>query len=151
PGLGDRDRPGRVALVDLHDLAAGPYLDHRPGALRVQARVEQDLVQVGAVVMPVRGVVLALAEVPEAGQPDHAAVLPAAPYLVEGFGADGPAPSAQSETQQNAAGVRRGLDAGAHLAELGGLLEDGDAEPALAQGQRGRQSSEAASHDRDVV
>jgi hypothetical protein len=52
---------------------------------------------------------------------------------------------------QQAPRVRRDLDPGADLPQLGGLLEDGDVvEPGAAQEERSRQSADAASDDRDA-
>ena len=89
--------------------------------------------QVGAVVVPIGGVVLALAEVAQRGQADHAAVLPAAAYLVQGLGVDLLKGGAQPEPEQDTAGVRRGLDARADLSQLGGLFQNRDTQAALPQ------------------
>ncbi|BBJ47233.1 hypothetical protein SSPO_099510 [Streptomyces antimycoticus] len=100
--------------------------------------------QIRPVVVPVRGVELVLAALPERGQADDPAVRPPAPHLVERFRADGLHLPAQPETHQDAAGVGRGLDARADLAEFGGLFQDGDPQAAVAQRQSGGQTAESS-------
>ena len=107
--------------------------------------------QGGPVVVPVGRVELALAPVPQRGLTDDASVLPAPPDLVLRFGTDLFELLAQAQADEDPAGVGRGLDSGTDLGQFGGLFQDGDVQTAAAQGQGGREASEAASGDGHFV
>jgi hypothetical protein len=73
------------------------------------------------------------------------------PHLVLRLGVDGLQLPAQPQPEQDPARVRRGLDPGAHLAQLRRLLQHGGPQPALAQREGGGETTEAATDDGDRV
>ena len=67
------------------------------------------------------------------------------------IGVDGAAARALADAEriEGGEGVRRELDAGADLADLGRLLEDGDAKAALRERQRRGEAADAGAGDDD--
>jgi hypothetical protein len=150
-GRRDRDRPRRVGPVDIHYPARGSHLDDGSVPILLDAGVEQDLVQIRPVVVPVGGIALVLAALPQRRRDDDSAVPPAVPNLVQRFGVNGIQPFTQSQPDEDTTRVGSGPDPGSDLPQLGGLIQHSDADSFAPRRKCGGQSAEPATHDRDPV
>jgi hypothetical protein len=132
-------------LLAVQDAGGGVQLD---AAVRLHA-VEQRLMHVGAMDHRVGVAEAGTERVAERNLGDRAGVGRVQHHhaVVE----DGAAARllADAERVEGGEGVRRELDAGADLADLGGLLEHLDREAAPRQGERGGEAADAAAGDED--
>ncbi len=149
--LGDCHRKRRVRLVGGSHLRVRVQVDNRSGQRGIRAHIDEHLVKVRAVEVPVRRPELLPQGVAERPTGQDLAVAPPSTHLAGRLRLDRFQLGPQAGVDQDPARVGRSLDAGTDLPEFVGLLQHGDLHADTAQ-QVGRgETTEASARDDDSV
>src|SRR6185437_11151365 len=110
-------------------------------------RVNEHRVEVAAVEQNMRCAIPLVAGRAEVVPIPGLAGAPVADFLPQGADRDATERFFEPKRQQNTGAVRTDLDAGAHLAELRGLLVHIDIDAVLEQGKRGDEAADTTAND----